>query len=166
MNNILEEQIKGTIEKTAGELVKNGIRGNGPWTNAMMTALTALAYDEYNYWVYSKPNAYDDTINEWLYDMTWYESHDDKGKNIKAIHLILESEWNWNFEEIEYDFTKLLQGRAGLRVFIFQTRNIQQSLKLLTDTVEKSTIAEKGDRYLFAGWNDQVGFEFYFHIKQ
>ena len=166
MYDELEKQIIATIEKVADDLVKQNKRNDGSWTNEIMTALTGLAYEKYNYWVCSKPNAYDDTINEWLYGMTWYESFDDKGHDLKTIHLILESEWKWDFGELKYDFNKLLQGRARHRVFIYQSIDIEDTMSKLESLIEKSTISEKDDRYILAGWNDEDGFEFRLYIKK
>jgi hypothetical protein len=162
----IEEQIITTIEKVAEDLVKQGKRGDKSWTSAIMASLTELAYVKYNFWVCSTPNSYDDTINEWLYDMTWYDSHDEKGKDIKTIHLILESEWNWGFGELSYDFYKLLQGRAEHRVFIFQSKDIEDTMSKFEAIIEKSYISKNGDRFILAGWNDDVGFIFRLVIKR
>jgi len=165
--DLLEEKIKETFIKVSDDLVNRRITGDGPWTSAIKTALTELAYNEpYNYWVWANKNNCDDTINEWLYDMTWSESYDNKGQDFKTIHLILESEWNRNFLEIKYDFYKLLQGRAKHRVFLFQSSDVERIMNDLEEIIEKSIIAEKSDRYLLAGWNDNYGFTFRLHIKK
>jgi hypothetical protein len=52
----------------------------------------------------------------WLWDMTWVELSEGK---LIDLPLALESEWLRTFDEILFDFEKLLVCRARLRVMIF-----------------------------------------------
>jgi hypothetical protein len=69
------------------------------------------------------------------------------------VPLILESEWLASEEGIEYDFRKLLLGRAQHRVMIFQHRNVPFILDKLKKQVQTFCRTESGDRYLFLGWH-------------
>lgn len=95
---------------------------------------------------------------EWLYDMTWFEVHEDR---IVRLPMILESEWI--FGGVEDDFYKLVQARADLRVLIFENKysRIASKLEELKSRLSDFRQAEAGDRYLFAANNwDQTGFVF------
>lgn len=164
MNINLEKTIQDFLLKTSEKLVKEAIQNDRAWTHEIKIGLTKIAY-EHNYRVYTHRNDFDDTVNEWLYDMTWYEAYDEKGYDIKSIPLILESEWKRSFEEIKYDFYKLIQGRADLRVFIFQAANVDGTMNQLVEIIDKSSISQAKDKYLLAGWHDYDGFTFRVHTK-
>ena len=56
---------------------------------------------------------------EWLYDVTWikYEENRNDNTDIKEIPFVAECEWGGN-QKVRGDFQKLLQARAGIRLFI------------------------------------------------
>jgi hypothetical protein len=91
---------------------------------------------------------------EWLFDLVWYKN--DKNDRLVSVPLVLESEWSLSFEEVKYDFEKLLVAKAQLRILVHQARtkaaleDVQRKLITLVSEFEGST---KGDRYLFAGWD-------------
>ncbi len=102
---------------------------------------------------------------EWLYDLVWYEiANEGSKRNIKNIHLIMESEWLINTMEIMGDFEKLIQGRSEHRVMIFQKAN-ESEVKIVMDefryTICNYKHSQKGDRYIFAGY-DQKNEKIYF----
>lgn len=93
---------------------------------------------------------------EWLYDLTWVEAN---GPELISLPLAVESEWGKKqSDDLAWDFNKLVQSSAGLRVLVFEGRP-----DFIGDTIaefKKLTRGFKGstsdDRYLFAGfdWDD------------
>jgi len=158
----IELEIEKTLNNVANELPA-GMKLT-VWTRAIKTALTELAY-RIGYNVYtSKANDHDDTTNECLYDMLWYQSLDGHSNDLNRIHLALESEWNMSFDEIRYDFYKLIQARAEHRVMIFQSFDINSTMRELTDLINKSRVSEIGDKYLLVAWNAHDDDKFTFNL--
>lgn len=61
---------------------------------------------------------------EWLYDLVWYCNDRNDPKYLKNIFLVCESELDTTkkqLDEIRYDFQKLLQSNAPLKVMLAQT---------------------------------------------
>lgn len=97
---------------------------------------------------------------EWLYDLIWYRK--ENGPFTELV-LAMESEWNLEYSNILYDFEKLIQARAGLRVMIFQSTGamIEERVGDLKAAVRAFRGSQKGDRYLFAVYNrESKGFHF------
>jgi hypothetical protein len=162
----LETKIRSTITKVEVDLVGQGVTNVSTWTRSLMNELYELANEHFHLRVWTgSNNDYDPTTNEWLYDMVWYESFDERGLEIKSIHMIMESEWNRSLEAIKYDFYKLLQGRAKLRVMLFQANDVSLVIQQLVGIIQQSSISENGDKYLLVGWNDDDGFSFTSHVK-
>lgn len=103
------------------------------------------------------------TMNEWLYDLLWW----DQGQgHVIDIPLVAEIEWG-NANQIRDDFQKLLLARSKYRVVVFQSFNetldwcktlIQE---LITEHIRKFKPTISGDRYLFCAYvNNQYGFHF------
>jgi hypothetical protein len=88
---------------------------------------------------------------EWLWDMTWVELRDGK---LIDLPLALESEWNPKFEEILFDFERLLVSRARLRVMIFEAPlpSGEQRFNRLIDAIRSYSGTQIGDHYLLACW--------------
>ncbi len=162
----IELSIKRTLESIADHLTKEGKTDTTSWTWEIKTQLTELAYETYNYNVYTSPNGYDNTTNECLYDMLWYQSLNGNNNDLAIVHLALESEWNTSFAEIKYDFYKLVQARTKHRTMIFQSNDVMSVIEKLSKIIDESLISEIGDRYLFAGWNDNDGFTFSLKLKE
>lgn len=156
----IEISIIEALEDVSVKLIASETKNDKAWTRAIKNQLTELAYESYNYNVWTSPNDYDDTTSEYLYDMVWYEHIDGHKNDINLVHLVLESEWKRDFSEIKYDFYKLTQARAKYRVMIFQSNDIQSVFDNLCNIVDTSRMTEVGDRYLLAGWNDNDGFRF------
>src|SRR6266436_5105794 len=135
------------------------------WTDAIFTALTAWVYKDLpSAVVWCKKNEVDPTLTGCLYDFMITEPGETVN-DIKCVLVALESEWSQYFEGIKYDFYKLIQSRSVLRVMIFRSRDVEKTTLDLIDILEKSPMSVTGDRYLFAGRNDQNAFTFRSHIK-
>lgn len=168
ITNQIEKRVLDVLEQVRVQLWENNITDRQTWTGFIKSHLTEIAYEEYQYRVHASSNEVDPAIEEWLFDLVWYSPINNENiYDKKAIHLILESEWNGQIEFLKYDFYKLLIGRAENRVFIFESQNVQNTMDILQDIVNQSSITQKGDSYLLAGWaNTEEDFETRLIIKE
>ena len=89
---------------------------------------------------------------EWLYDMAWFES--DKEGCLVNVPLIMEIQWGPQaFEEVQYDFRKLLIGRSRYKVMVFEGKNVESKIDKLVKEVKGFKLTQPGDRYLFMAFN-------------
>jgi hypothetical protein len=102
---------------------------------------------------------------EWLYDLVWYNEKRDGA--IEDIFLVMESEWTISFNDIRYDFEKLILARSPIRLMIFQAKDDEMVVdiaKQLYIIAFKCKISQRGDKYLLAGYNtetsDLFGYKF------
>ncbi len=130
--------------------------------SAIFTDLTKYAYS-LPLRVWRKKNELDPTLTGCLYDFMMCEGN--ILIDIDKVWVALESEWSLKFDEVKYDFYKLVQSRSMLRVMIFQSRDVEKTFGDLLKIVETSQMSVCGDRYLLAGWNDDDGFTFRPHTK-
>lgn len=74
---------------------------------------------------------------EWLWDMIWYKM-DDTGRTV-SVPLVLESEMSLVWEDINYDFEKLLTENTDLRVLVCCTmrKDCEESIKADIDSYIK-----------------------------
>jgi hypothetical protein len=160
--NDIEQGIIRVISDASQQLIENKNHSDAGWTDGIFTALTKWAYG-LNLWVWSKNNEVDRTLTGFLYDFMVCEGK--TGTDIDKVWVAMESEWKLPFDEIKYDFYKLIQSRSMLRVMIFQSKDVERTIGDLINILEKSQMSVSGDRYLFAGWHDDNGFTFKSHTK-
>ncbi len=160
--NDIEHTIILLIRDTTERLIEQRNHSDADWTTAIFTALTKYAYD-LKLRVWTKTNEIDHTLTGCLYDFMICEgkTHID----IDKVWVAMECEWSLKFDEIKYDFYKLIQSRSMLRVMIFQSRDVERTINDLVNILETSQMSVCGDRYLFAGWSDENGFSFKTHTK-
>ena len=94
---------------------------------------------------------------EWLFDLIWFRL--DHDENLKDLSLIMEMEWAMSFDEIKWDFEKLMVGRAGHRVLIFQAANshtIDDYCRRLIRDITSFVHSAQGDRYLIAAYDQKT----------
>jgi len=166
--NDIEQNISQLIVEASLRLTDNRIHSNAAWTDAIFLALTNFAYKlNPPLWVWTKKNAADTTLNGFLYDFTIREGANTEDRNkIDKVWVAMEIEWKSGWDEIRYDFYKLILGRSMLRVMIFQSRHVEQTISDLVEVLETNSMSICGDRYLFAGWSDKKnGFTFKSHTK-
>jgi len=79
----------------------------------------------------------------------------------------MESEWSYRFDELRYDFEKLLAARSTHRVFIYEGPQRGQTVGQISDQlvsgIEKFQLSKPGDRYLFAA-HDWEARAFWFRL--
>lgn len=72
---------------------------------------------------------------------------------------MLESEWDRKLGKRQYDFDKLLLGRAWLKVMVFKTEDGRRTEEVLIDFKQRigaiGGTEKMGDRYLLAAWQDE-----------
>jgi hypothetical protein len=156
------------VESIGNKIIKynldNNTRlGRKEWTTQIFESLTNTAYYKYKYWVHANPNNEDNTINEWLYDMVWYESEDKDGKIIKELKMILESEWEKDLYAHQYDFQKLVQSKCKLKIFMFRAVKVFERVKKLVKIIDTNDSIK--ETYLFVGWDDNIGFSYYQYFR-
>jgi hypothetical protein len=158
----IEECIIRVIRDASVYLGEKNIRNDSAWTDEIFTRLTRYAYG-LDLHVWSKKNSADPTINGWVYDFVICECR--PPVDISKVLVAMESEWNRDFNEVKYDFYKLLHGRSILRVMIFQSRDVMRDIEELVKIVNNSEASQIGDRFLLAVWNDNDGFFFWPYTK-
>ncbi len=154
------QEVIRKIESVADDLQAN-TANDTIWTIKIKKAIAELA-TPFDYEVRStvEGTSYG---SEWLYDLTFLEKDNDR---IIEIPLILESEWSPKYENIAYDFDKLLQSKAKIKVMVFQQKNVQsvkevfKKLKYSITSYSKSCSAEV---YILCGLNWQST-EFSFEV--
>lgn len=94
-----------------------------------------------------KADAPKSTYGEWLYDMGWYSK---EGDFYIDAPLVLECEWNG--DDLDSDFIKVLLARASHHVYIFSQPDPTQAvdaIEKMIKQIKKFRGSVSGDRYLF-----------------
>lgn len=131
MSDLVEQK----IIKTFNELT-SAINTRTDWTAEAKKAMAKLGRE-----MGCKISAHgiDADWGEWLYDLVWYR--DFKNENgieiLLSVDLVMESEWNPQYDEILLDFTKLLQAQSRYRVMLCNQRDKNEAEKLI-DLLQKS----------------------------
>ena len=153
----LELQIQAVLSSIAQSLDK---RPDGECTSRVMKELETLG----SRLGWKVKGGSSDTANphpEFLFDMTWVRLH---GQSILDLELVVESEWKP--EGVQYDFQKLMVGRARHRLMIFPQRSRElawTAINLHITEIQNYRLTQQGDRYLFAVWHNE-GAEFEFRV--
>ena len=140
-------------------------KGEGPrvWGRAVKTKLCEIGQGEFGCYVCA--SGVDEAANhgEWLYDVTWLEYERDSLKSWPATalieaHLVAECEWG-NFEEIVYDFEKLLLAHARVRLMIFDHNwagvGSKEIVERLAGKVREFNGSHAEDTWLLADWEQE-----------
>ncbi|MDR1388719.1 MAG: hypothetical protein LBJ31_01905 [Treponema sp.] len=137
------------------EAVNDGTHsGNKEWTIAIKKKLIDIA-EKYslsvNCNIYGEEYKHNEGV-EWLYDLIIYSSN--KGY-FDEVYLVCESEWSFNFDDIRYDFQKLLFARSKVHMLVYQVsqENYDEYKDGFINEIEKSGSCLSGDVYLFAIYN-------------
>jgi len=100
---------------------------------------------------------------EWLYDMIWYkeikDETDDKDiwpNRMSDVVLVAESEWSSSISEIRYDFQKLIQANARIKLLVCDGVNEDEYASLVKD-IELFEHRDPQERYLFAIYDGRDG---------
>lgn len=115
-------------------------------TNAVLLAFGRLG-DELGYGVCGLRDRFE---SAWLFDLCWYSNASDN--RLLNLTLVLESEWSVAYEDIKFDFEKLLIAKAKFKVFVFQAKssNVVSYLNELEKGIHIYQGGSAGEIYLLA----------------
>jgi hypothetical protein len=96
--------------------------------------------------------------------MIWYRNEDGY---LKEISLIMESEWSYGYDCVRYDFEKLLQADAQLKLMICCHKNKETDItyfkEYFSKAIQKYHNNTPKSRYIFAILQDFIPFKFEFY---
>jgi hypothetical protein len=157
--NVIEVTQK--IEKILDQLAKTDYAdniGNGKWTAYILEKLRILGHE---CGLQVCPD-YDNNNRAWLYDMTWYKNNNEGF--LVDVPFVVESEWKYN--DVQYDFEKLVQSNAKLKLMIccFNSKKgrYEELQKYFSDAINAFTDHAKGSKYMIAILQDWTPFEFHY----
>jgi hypothetical protein len=131
-------------------------RGNGAWTTEIKNEFVRLGHSK-RYTVCANRCQADD--HEWLYDLMWLETETVAGNDlVRGAVLAMEIEWG-GWEDILYDFEKLLVANTKYKVMIFQEYqedNVKTVADKLIERIQRFTNPIPQERYLFIAYDRQA----------
>jgi len=132
----------------------NSLHGDRQWTKAIFKAVADLGVS-LNYKVCSSSNDGEHDAG-WLFDLVWYEN--DAEEHLKAVPLVLESEWHRNYTRIKYDFEKLLIAKSKYKIMIFQAKGDKKPdyFKRLQAGIEAFHVASHDESYLLICFDEDL----------
>ena len=132
-----------------------------PWTEAVLEALSR-AGDDLGHYVCASKKPAGARHGEWLWDCTWVEyPNRDPSAPLLSVPVVAECEWK-DWEQIKYDFEKLLAANVSLRIMVFngrqgigqtiaeKSRDIARELLSWVRGAKAESVCEV--RYLLAAW--------------
>jgi len=150
-NDTIQSELFNYFEQLATIAKNQGWKNDSEWTVGINEYLAHLGH-KYGYIVHA--SGCKSAHSGWLYDHHWREY---SGDNILIrIPLVMEIEWGYGktgiFEKVLYDFMKLVQSRADLRVMVFQGNGIDNITDMLIQHVKHFDQIQARDKYIFAGY--------------
>lgn len=142
--------IKFTLD-AVNDIGINSDWSTSDWTRKIKNDLCRLGKEQ-GFWVYAS-SCDESHEGEWLYDITWL-NYD--GEYIKNVELVVESEWDIN--GLNSDFQKLLIARSPMKLFIFQQANEVAADRMIANFMGQIEIFNtnnqyvSGDKYIFSCW--------------
>ena len=101
---------------------------------------------------------------EWLYDLVWYR--EDAEKHLSGVYLVLECEWQTDYNAMKYDFEKLLLAKAPVKIMVFQHWNAKKAeiFGRLKESIVRFASAMPDETYVLMGFNnDAFCFDYEIH---
>lgn len=86
---------------------------------------------------------------EWLYDQIWFVNHATKQGFLTCLPMVLELEFSTPAPGIDDDFPKLVQARAAVRVWLWQSVNARAHIDLCKDQIIEFGYTLPGDEWVF-----------------
>ena len=140
------EAIKECLRNVAKKLNEEHRTLNSDWTKMCLGELAALGESKFKYQAAPCPRCGE---HGWLYDLIWWKG--EKGEMTDLI-LVLESEWSPSIRFVRYDFQKLVQARARIKVLISDALSLEDRETLMSD-IKNFKQNENDGEYLFAMYN-------------
>lgn len=147
----VERSIVAIVNAIADRALQEAWGSDRDWTKAVLLDLARLGHESGFHVCGHGRREYGQ--GEWLYDLVWLQN---EGDYIRDVPLVLECEWSEKFADILENFIKLLPPRAQRRVMIFQQktgRSVGETVKALIAHAQNFQLTQKGDRYLFLGFD-------------
>ena len=143
------QAVMNGLSQVGKKLANEGHHPNSVWTGRILFSLGRLGM-EFGYAVYPNFDDENERIDRaWLYDLVWCKENFKENRKFEGISLVLESEWKRNIEELNYDFQKLVQAKADIKVFICDW--LEDGWKdILMQTVRAFRPQNESERYLIA----------------
>lgn len=158
--NVIEVTQK--IEIILNQLAKTDYAeniGNGKWTSYILEKLRSLGHEN---GLQVCPD-FDNKNPAWLYDMTWYKNNDEG--LLADVPFVVESEWKYN--DVQYDFEKLMQSNAKLKLMIccFNSKKGRHEdlQKYFSEAINVFKNHTKDSTYMIAILQDWDPFEFHYY---
>ena len=149
--------IKIELQETARRLIEKNILSDRAWTQACFSTLSDIGTSQGFVVAPNKHNC------EWLYDLVWKECDND---DFKSLVMVLESEWSCIYDKVMYDFLKIVQSTARIKVLIcnsFDDNGMSQFLNAINVYEAK----RNDEIYLFAMYTHDGAWKgFNFRIVQ
>jgi hypothetical protein len=141
----LLHEIVAVIQQIPGKMPTGS--SDGEWTREIIKDFKQLGY-QWGYWVCPDANQ---MTGAWLYDLSWYR---DKNEELVEVPMVLESEWSRHWKDIRFDFEKLLQAKAGIKVMIFDEgqTDLEDIWQNLLSSIRAFGKPEEDECYLLAGF--------------
>ena len=153
----IEQQIIIEFEAFLKKKNEHPVIGDGALTRSLKESIGQLGIKLNNQVATSGfPDIFE---SEWLYDLVWYQ--EDNERRLIRVPLIVESEWSRNYQQIKFDFEKLLMGNADRRLMICQwsKNDIETLLEKFKNAIDVFQENEH-DRFLFAILDTETENEF------
>ena len=141
----LTSEIENCLCDVAKELTDEGRMSNKDWTQECLGKLAELG-EKNGYHAATCSRCGD---HEWLYDLIWWKGEDG---GMTDLILALESEWSPSFRDVRYDFQKLVQARARIKVLISDAMSIEDRQILISD-IDNFALDDNDGVYLFVMYN-------------
>ena len=111
---VLKEIISGVC--AIPETIDRGV-GDREWTRKVKRVLVDIGLQK-GYRVCTS-GFREEADEEWLYDLVWFQNDNDD--RLERLGLVMESEWTTSVRSLRFDFEKLLQANAPLKVMVCQS---------------------------------------------
>jgi hypothetical protein len=149
----VENEIISIMEKISIDYESIGCLSNTEWTKRIKEGLCELGHKK-SYGVSASGCEGADT-GEWLFDLSWSKG-DEKPWRFLEMPLSMECEWDLKYDEISWDFEKLLVSKSKYKLMIFQQPSESDVLGVILKLKKKIEIFNPmvpEERYLFAGFD-------------
>lgn len=154
----IEKEIISKLDSLFKMSFEETWRGNTIWTGKIKEVLSDLGHSL----DYISSSNHDG--REWLFDLIWFTLN--KRNNFNRLVLAMESEWDLSWDQIRYDFDKLLATNATHKLIICQS--ILSSRDTLLHNFQISIndyqLGIKDERFLISIYNSTKETEFWHYI--
>lgn len=147
--------IEELYEKFCSEFKKSAnltrLSSTTEWTKEILKYFSCLGENgNAQYKIYANPNHVEKAEQSYLVDLCWSKEDSQDYKDYKGLELILESEWLTEEDEIMWDFCKLIDIKANLKVMVIciEERRIKGIVEEMAATIKKGDLKLREEIYL------------------